>query len=326
MTNSQIVGVDIPWFDEIITLPRLPKENGSAPIVGITRQGGGKVSTALVAAARLGIRCGIVARLGLGRWDDYLLEDFARHGIDTSGVTRNADYRCGFSAVLNEQALGGRRILWQQPSQGGPSRANIHACAAHIRGARYLHLCRMQAGDLAAAHIARESGVPVCFDADFYTEEVHHHLPLVDILIGSEEFYDACLAGGAPEANLRALRQELGLSVVIFTFGSRGCKGIDEDGAYFELPAFSQGITVVDTVGAGDVFHGAWLAGRCHGLTTRAAARYASAAAAIKCTLSGGRAGIPDKALLTQYLDTGTLNAAPLLQRQALYHQLSQAL
>ena len=325
MNNPSIVGIDIPWFDEIITVERLPAENRSLPIGDITRQGGGKVSTALVAAARLGVPCAIVARLGLGRRDDYLVEDFARHGIDTSGICRQEGYRSGFSVVLNEQALAGRRILWQAPHTG-PSAGEVAAREHLIQGARFLHLCRTGEGDLAAAALAKKHGVPVCFDGDFYSADIRQNLGAADILIGSEEFYGACFTGGTLADNLRQIKADYDLTVVIFTFGARGCTGLDEAGELFEVPAFSQNITVVDTVGAGDVFHGAWLAGRCHGMDTRQAARYASAVSAIKCTVPGGRAGIPDHAATLRYLEEGTFDPAPLLERQQLYQRLGQSL
>ena len=66
------------------------------------------------------------------------------------------------------------------------------------------------------------------------------------------------------------------------------------------VPAFD--VEVVDTLGAGDVFHGAFAAGLMEGATPEAALRFASAAAAIKCTRRGGRAGIPDREEVVGFL------------------------
>ena len=49
--SAKIIGIDIPWFDELIKLPSLPKNNRSCRIDSLGYAGGGKVSTALVAAA-----------------------------------------------------------------------------------------------------------------------------------------------------------------------------------------------------------------------------------------------------------------------------------
>ena len=67
----------------------------------------------------------------------------------------------------------------------------------------------------------------------------------------------------------------------MFTFGEKGCVGYSKEG-FFVLPAFS--VDVVDTVGAGDVFHGAFLAQLLKGQSVMECARAASAVSAIKCT------------------------------------------
>jgi sulfofructose kinase len=54
-------------------------------------------------------------------------------------------------------------------------------------------------------------------------------------------------------------------------------------------------VQVVDTLGAGDVFHGAYALALAEGKPALAAARFASAAAAIKCGRPGGRAGSPTR-------------------------------
>ena len=99
-----------------------------------------------------------------------------------------------------------------------------------------------------------------------------------------------------------------GPSAVVFTFGSKGCRGLDKEG-YFELPAFR--VPVVDTVGAGDTFHGAFFYGLTHGYSLKETARFASAVSAIKCTCIGGRAGIPTPDITKKFLETGVIDSAP---------------
>ena len=76
------------------------------------------------------------------------------------------------------------------------------------------------------------------------------------------------------------------------TAGEKGCywRG---DTSLCHMPAFQ--VTVRDTLGAGDVFHGALALALAEGQAAAAALRFASAAAALKCTRLGGRAGIPTR-------------------------------
>ena len=84
--------------------------------------------------------------------------------------------------------------------------------------------------------------------------------------------------------------RSLGPSVVLVTQGQAGSV-CHSNGGTFHTPAFE--VDVVDTTGAGDVFHGAFIHGLLQGWELGKAAEFASAVAAIKCRQLGGRAGIP---------------------------------
>lgn len=83
----------------------------------------------------------------------------------------------------------------------------------------------------------------------------------------------------------------MGPSIVVFTLGAKGCIGYSEEDGFFQMPSFA--VDVQDTVGAGDVFHGAYTVGLLRGLSSKEAARLATGVSCIKCTRIGGRAGIP---------------------------------
>jgi sulfofructose kinase len=128
-------------------------------------------------------------------------------------------------------------------------------------------------------------------------------LPLVDHAIFSEPGLRA-FAGGATdsdEARLKALRQarRLGCRVAAVTRGREGVVWVDADGVHRQ-PAFV--VDVVDTTGAGDVFHGAYALAIAEGGTVDAAMRFASAVSALKCTGKGGRAAIPTRERTLQFI------------------------
>jgi sulfofructose kinase len=92
--------------------------------------------------------------------------------------------------------------------------------------------------------------------------------------------------------------QRLGPPVVVITEGERGSWCVSDEG-HFHVPAYPPQGEVVDTTGAGDVFHGAFLFARARGWSLRRALHVAAVVAAMKCRALGGRAGIPtlDEAL-----------------------------
>ena len=92
--------------------------------------------------------------------------------------------------------------------------------------------------------------------------------------------------------------------------------GLSAEG-YFELPAYQ--VEVVDTVGAGDVYHGAFLAGLLQGWTVEKTAQFSSAVSAIKCTRIGGRAAIPDMETVKDFMETGEINYTEIDRRVEFY-------
>ena len=86
------------------------------------------------------------------------------------------------------------------------------------------------------------------------------------------------------------------------TCGADGCwyLGGDDPQAPCHQPAMP--VTVVDTTGCGDVFHGAYAAGLAKGLALPDRVRLASAAAALKATQRGGQGGIPTRSAVTRFL------------------------
>ena len=112
---------------------------------------------------------------------------------------------------------------------------------------------------------------------------------LSDYLVASEE----CARGlgwGLAAKVLRQEKEKLGIKALTITLGERGSITASGDDI-FEVPAFR--VKAVDTTGAGDVFHGGYLYGVLQGWDLRTAVIFASALAAMKCRMIGGRAGIP---------------------------------
>ena len=152
---------------------------------------------------------------------------------------------------------------------------------------------------LQAAKWMHEAGRTVVLDGHKTRGAVHDHLralvQYVDVLISGSGFAQGLTGeSGILEAGATVLR--MGPRIFVQTEG--------EDGSYtvtleerFHTPAFES--EVVDTTGAGDVFHGAYIVGLLHGWDPQRIALFSTAVSAIKCTKLGGRAGIPryDKVL-----------------------------
>jgi sulfofructose kinase len=293
MKAKTVVGLGLATLDILTRTPRLPNSNDCFAIDQIEMQGGGPVATALVAISRLGGQC---AYLGPGAPDDMgrqITAELERYGVDISHLTRRNQGVSSVSVILVEQSQGQRAILFQKGTapelqpQEIPTQLVASASALHLDGF-------FVPAALQAAQIARQHGVLVSFDggAGERLPGMDELLPMVDLLVVARQFaFQATDLSDLLAAGPALLKKYKPRQVVI-TDGENGCWYWDQQ-CRLHQPAFS--VKVMDTTGAGDTFHGAYLYAclQAH-WTPKFRLKFASAVAALKCTRLGGRQGIPD--------------------------------
>ncbi len=149
---------------------------------------------------------------------------------------------------------------------------------------------------------AADRRVPGVLDFDRSPDDVAHLLDAASHVAFSASALAVVSGSDDPKEGLRRMRDATPAWLGV-TDGASGAYWLDGD-EIRHLPAFE--VDAVDTLGAGDVFHGAfaWCIGR--GLDEAEAVRFASAAAAVKCTQFGGRTGIPDRPTVERFLEERT--------------------
>ena len=110
----------------------------------------------------------------------------------------------------------------------------------------------------------------------------------------------------------------MGPDIVVFTLGEKRLRW-GSGNEFFMEEGFS--VEVMDTTGAGDVYHGAFIAGLLQGWDARRTARFSNAVSAIKCTRMGGRAAIPTFDTVMKFLETGIIDYEEIDQRVARYRR-----
>lgn len=309
----QIAGYDMPCVDLAVNVDVFPKPNGGTGVRDLSWQGGGKVATGMVAAARLGAKCAMLGAVGDDDYGKFVLRDFERHGIDISGMQVRKGETTSLSIVLSDRETNGRSIVYRSGSAQAPAAGTLDESI--ITDCEWFFISRGSEVCLDAARKAKAAGAKVIIDADSYDSNVMENLDLIDAFIASEFVYDVLFKDKNYEENCRKV-YEMGPPVVVFTLGPKGCVGYSKDG-FFQLD--SHKIQVADTVGAGDVYHGAYAVGMVEGMTAQEAAVLATAVACIKCTRIGGRAGIPDRATVEKFMATGEIDYTEIDQRTAFY-------
>ena len=257
--------------------------------------------------------------LGMDSFGDFLIHDFKHYGLDTSHILR--DSATSLSVVLSDQVTHGRNILHQRTTARSYTVEDIDE--AFIASHDLLHLEAANPVSHRLADIIHAASGRVAFDGDQFLEATQQMLPKIDIFIGSEFYYNGLFgASGNYEANLEKVR-EIGPSIAVFTFGDKG-SAVKWEGGYAFVPGYK--VEVVDTVGAGDVYHGAFLFALAKGMEPPECAQFANAVAAIKCTTIGGRAGVPNYEMTVQFMQTGTYDRSLIEEKLLRYRSLGKTL
>jgi len=311
-----IVGVENLIMDFAVQLPHVPGTDSFVPMYDFLWQSGGNVSSAIVAAARLGAKCGMIGSVGTDPFGVFCYEDMVRHGVDVSQIERQEGKTTTFCICLAEKETQGRSFIAKSGTADALDADKVSE--EYLAGAHYLHI-GSAASDAAmtALRLARKHPeIITSIDAAGLSEHQEEFMSLIDIYIMSEMCYDALFDNDDYEGNCAKLVEQ-GPSIVIVTLGKKGCAGADKNGT-FTLPPFS-GYDIVDTTGAGDVFHGAFLYAHAQGWDTKTCARFSSAVSYINCTSLGGRVGIPNRAMVDQFLEDGTIDYTEIEERRAFY-------
>jgi sulfofructose kinase len=283
----RIICLGLSALDQVWRVDRFFAGEG-AKIRGLdySTLGGGMAANAAVTAARLGCSVAFWGRAGDDAAGREMRSALATEGIDVANFKLFADGRSSVSGIIVD-ASGERQIVNFRGTF--PEATDWLPLDEVVRASAVLADPRWVEGAVALFGKARALGIPTVLDGDVADADVFERLlPLTDHAIFSEPAL-AAFAGSADDASLQKLSQ-FDCRVVAVTRGSDGVSW-HENGRLQRRAAYP--VSVVDTTGAGDVFHGAYVFAIGARLDVHDAMAFAAAAAALKCTRSGGRAGIP---------------------------------
>ena len=295
-TTPDIVGIGVCTVDHIVTVPRMPHRNENMRALDYARQPGGLASCALVAAARLGAKTKIIARIGDDDNGDYIRADLQREGVDVSQLLVEAGSESHVSVILVDEPTGERSIITRPPT--GSAIGPTEISREDIIGARLLFVDTINDVTLQAAGWARAAGMTVVLDPALPYAAIKPLLDLVDVPIVPEAWARAWMPEEPPAAVAAKLFDE-GASIAIVTLGERGSV-VCWAGGILEIPAFE--VEVADTTGAGDAYHGAFMYALLQNWDLPRMARFASAVGSMNCRAIGGRSALPTRSEVEAFL------------------------
>lgn len=289
MTTVSCVGLAV--LDQVFIVDELPFGPHKHFALDRRRAGGGPAAVAAVTAAKLGAAARFVGRVGDDPAGTDLLDWLHREGVDTSGSRAVMGARTPLSAVFVD--AGGERMVVNHTD---PALFEGETVAATDLGEADAVLVDVfwPAGAEMALRIAADRGIPGVVDFDFADVDAGRLLDHASHVV----FSQAALMEMTGMANLPAAVVEIDrrtAAKVAVTAGQQGLWWVDKE--IRRMPAFD--VEPRDTLGAGDVFHGAFTVALAEGRPLQEALRFASAAGAAR--VADG--SIPDRSRVESIME-----------------------
>jgi len=281
-----VVGVGLNATDTFIPVAHYPERGSKVEFRSAKVLPGGQVATAMIACQKWGLRTRYIGKIGDDSASELHRAEFARHGVEAHlFIAPGCPSQQAFILVDDS---GERTVLWKRDERLTLRREELRK--EWVVNARALHI---DGHDTAAAAIAaswaRAAGIPVIADVDELYPGVETLLRSVDYLITSRDIPSRLTEEPDLKKSLPALQKRFGSRLAAATLGEQGV--LAWDGTQFHYaPAFH--VKPVDTTGAGDIFHAAFIYALLQGWPLQRQLDFACAAAALNCTALGARGGI----------------------------------
>lgn len=300
--RPRVLAIGYACFDLALSVPYHPGPDEKVGATAFASCGGGLSANAAAAAGALGYDTTLAAYLGRDPFGDAHVRELEDLGVRTDLLLRG-ESPTPVSGIMvkpdGRRALAAFRGDRPQYAENALNLAALETQAVQVDG----HQLALSTQVLRQA---RGLGIPSLMDADSDSDRSRALAREVDHLVAAERFAYSYADTRDPDAALRGIAH-LAPTVVV-TLGEKGLIWAKE-GAFGALPAYK--VEAVDTNGAGDAFHGAYLGGLAEAMAWPDLLRFASATAGLCCQTAGGRNGLPTRGEVIQLMSSQPLPDLP---------------
>jgi ribokinase len=306
------IGFGTNAVDYLSILDPYPNLDEKVEVIQSSMQGGGPVPTAMVTLAKLGAKVAYVGKIGDDAEGKFVKDQLEKEGVTTDYLIIDEESKTAQAFIWVDKKTGKRTVALDKTKLNGTKISELKFL--NSISTRFLHIdAREREVNIFLAKWAKKLGAKVSLDVGSFRSGVESVFSLTDHLIVSKKFACGITKLCDPFSACKELMKihrihGKGFETVVVTIGEDGCICGSPRGFYpsgnedriFRSPGFS--VRVVDTTGAGDVFHGAFIYGLLKKWDLKKTAQFANACAAMKCRKLGGRAGIPNLAEVIAFI------------------------
>ena len=283
------VGAGLNSLDHRIVLPGFPTRDGRTMILEEFRTVGGQAAVAMATVARLGGRARYLGTFGDDAEGAAVRTRLGEFGVDVSRAAVVSGVPNQHAIILVESEGGTRTILWSRDERLEVPADQVRS--EDVADARALLLDNHDLpARLRAARLARQAGTIVVLDAENVRPGTSELVAETDVVLADRDFPARFTGIADRRASLEAIRA-LGPRLVGMTLGEEGSLLLGGDEMVIE-PSIP--VEALDTTGAGDVYHGAFVYAMLQGWSVRRVLRFANVCAALAIRRRGGPERVPD--------------------------------
>ena len=261
--NIDIVGIGASTLDRFIVVDHYPTGREVQQVVSSTTDGGGPVATALAVAGKYGACTAMIDSIGDDMVGRHILDDFEKYNVNTNAIQVERGAKSSVATILVKQSTGERAVFFERSTATEPDFLEVHkqliedAYILHING-RHRQLMR------SAMAVAKEAGTIISLDggAQRYDEAMKPITEDSHIVIVARDYAEKYTGTTDLETACHIIHDR-GALIAGVTDGANGSYFVWPDGTAYRCEPFPQK-SIVDTTGAGDSFHGAFLANLAH--------------------------------------------------------------
>lgn len=288
-----VLGFGENGIDYLIVVPEFPRLDQKIQLTDYLQAAGGQIASAITGLQRLGAKTIYLGRFGSDREGAFGLESLRTEGVETNLCEQIENARTRIAFILIDEKSGERTVIWNRDKDLGYTIENTPTAPAAL--AKILHVdAHDPPACLKLAQAAKRAGAIVSLDVDNIFDGLENLLPVVDILISSNDFPHKFTGITDERQALQEIQNRYGCALAGKTKGKEGGL-IYANKVFLSATAYEVPGGCKDTTGAGDAFHAGFLYGVLAGEEIETCLKIANAVAALKCRALGARTALPNR-------------------------------
>lgn len=293
------------------------KEKGKRKSVSV----GGSVTNSAIIAAKLGLKIGLLSKIGKDSFGNFAIAFLKSCKINISGIMQDSNIRTPLAiAKIDKSGIAKYTFYKNSPKDSivpikNTPKALLDTCKVFHTGSSYSYQKETFEETLKFIKYLKKRDVFISYDPNIRPGTIKHKnevktkvlklLRLVDLAKLSEIDLEYLTGSKTPEKGMRLLKKRFKCRFIL-TLGAKGSAYLDSNRKLIKIPAFK--VKIADTIGAGDAFTAGLIyrlikQGRAEFFSDiKANMTFASAVSALICTKKGANLGLKNIKQVNSFL------------------------